>query len=177
MYTHTVRKAILSHRTGVSLPTIAVGPAVTCHSWPSATLHTRNPAKKRWWRLPMTTMWKSWKSAVCYRGVTSTDGSWSSSAIRSHDLYDCSHRKRKYGPSAIAAIRLTTGRTRRRNSHPNVTYIDSEPSRNSVLSSQTLTSTGLPLRASSRARARPAGTSAMVLIRMPSAPKPAATSW
>ena len=36
MYTHTVLKAILNNKTGVSLPTIAVGPAVTCHSWPLA---------------------------------------------------------------------------------------------------------------------------------------------
>ena len=56
-------------------------------------------------------------------------------------------------------------------------YIEIDPSRNSVLSSQTLTSTALPLAASARARASAGRTSAIVRTSMPSAPKPAATSW
>ena len=35
MYIHTGRAAILNNKPGVSLPTIAVEPAVTCPSWSS----------------------------------------------------------------------------------------------------------------------------------------------
>ena len=56
-------------------------------------------------------------------------------------------------------------------------YIEIDPSRNSVLSSQTLTSTGPARGGELAARASAAVTSASVRTTMPSAPKPSATSW
>ena len=56
-----------------------------------------------------------------------------------------------------------------------IAYIDSEPSRNLLGSSQTLTSTGRPLRAMAWARARVADISSMLRICSPSAPSAPAT--
>ena len=56
-------------------------------------------------------------------------------------------------------------------------YIDSDPSRNSVLSSHTLTSTGRPRRTSARALRSVGTTWSCRVTSRPSAPKPRATSW
>ena len=70
------------------------------------TLRTQNPVKKRWRRRPMTAMWKSWKSTVCYRRATSTDGSWSGAEFQKSDQ-SAENRALEYQTGSTFQCRLT----------------------------------------------------------------------
>ena len=80
-------------------------------------------------------------------------------------------------PRPTAAVKVPLDGASALHDRRRQTYIEMDPSLNSVLSSHTLTSTGLPDAEIRLASASPASTSESRRISIPCAPKPFATSW